>query len=246
MKKLTVYIFFALLLTSLASCKNEPCFKGSGDDVVERRTLSENIEAISLFDNLKLEVYIDTVNFVELQGGENLLDYIKTDISNKELIIRNENKCSFLRDFDQDIVLKLHITHFNKIKYDGSKNLVMKDTLHIDNFVFESSSGAGDILLLINASEQINISCIEGFSELKIFGKSKNLSIYNDGTGWLKAASLKCKNAWIENKSTGDCIVNAVEKLNCTIKGIGNIQYFGNPDIIITELSGKGRIIQAK
>lgn len=245
MKRLITYISSLLMVLAL-SCKNDPCFKGSGESVSERRELKNDISMISVYDNIRLNIYIDSVNYIEVKGGENLVAYISTEISGKELILKNDNKCSFLRDFDQDFYLDLHVKDFSKIHYDGSGDITMRDTLIRNDFTLEMESGAGNLKLLIRADEFTRVNCAESFSEIKLYGSSPVLFLYSDGTAWIRGEQFSTAETYVENKSTGDCIVNVSDVLQCTLKGIGNIRYHGNPVVSVLEKSGKGSIIQEK
>ena len=245
MKKRIAFSISVLILLAL-SCKDDPCFKGAGDSVTEKRSLKSDIRSILLYDNIRLDIYIDTVNFVEITGGENIIDFIMTDVDGTELSLRNENKCSFLRDFDQEFKVRLHISDFSKLYYNGSGNVTMHDTLVRNDFTYESESGAGDLKLLVKAGEYIRLKCVDSFSEIIMYGSAPDQFIYNDGTGWIRNENLSSIRSYIENKSTGDCIVTVKEHLQCSLIGIGNIRYHGDPFVNIIENSGKGSVIKEK
>ena len=175
-----------------------------------------------------------------------MIDFVETEISGKELLIRNKNKCDFLRSFDKNISLELHIKTFNMLLYNGNGDITLFDTLNTDVFSFESNDGAGSIKLLVNATETIDISVIGGFIDLNLFGKGKNLNLYSSGTGWIYTQNYLCEYASVENRSTGDCLVNASKELKCFIRNSGNIKYIGNPVISLEENSGNGRVIPIK
>lgn len=244
MKRIIPYIISILLLGS--GCNNDPCLKGSGDTISEIRDITNEIEIITLFDNLNLDIYIDTLNYIEIEGGENTIAFIETKINGNELVISNKNKCSFLRNFDQDISINIHIASFNTIEYGGSRNIIMHDTLNVENFRFTSTEGAGSIKLLLNCSGTAIIQSINGFADITLYGKSPHTGYYNDGSGWIFGKSFQNKSASVENRSAGDCIVNADSSLHCILNGIGNIQYIGNPVITVKENNGKGTIFQTK
>lgn len=244
MKKI-LYIVVLILLAQTA-CKDEPCLKGTGSLTTQNRTLPEGIVAITLRDNLPLNIYPDTFNSITLKGGENVLDFVETEVVGNELIIENKNKCNFLRDFDQDIRLELHIRSLQSIYYEGSSNLVLKDTLSAEHFYFESASGAGDVTLLVKASKSATLKIFDGFSKISLYGHSPHLSVYNTGTGWNYADHFHCVEAGIEHKGTGDIFVHVDSSLTCYLSGIGNIRYKGSPKLEVKDQSGKGKIIPIK
>lgn len=242
--KAVKYIYLLLIL--LPACQDDPCLKGSGNHTESIRNLPAAIESISLYDNLSITIHPDTGNYIRIRAGENLIPLIVTETDNGNLILRNDNKCRFLRGFDFDICVDLHIREFSKLYYYGYGNVVMRDTLRVKNFMLKSESGAGDLNLPVVAVESVTVSVVDGFSEIRISGRSKKLSLYNSGTGWIKAAELQCSEASVVNSSTGDCQVSADSSLSCSIYGIGNIVYRGMPALTVLEKTGKGRVIMER
>jgi len=226
-------------------CDDSPCLKGTGDNITEVREIPDGIDIISLFDNLSLDIYIDSLNYIEISAGENVIEFVETEIIRNTLVLKNNNKCGFLRDFDQDISIGLHITPFNTIEYSGSRNITMHDTLRVDNFRFTSTEGAGSIKILLNCSGTSLVQCINGFADVTLFGKSLHTGFFNDGSGWIYGKAFTNQSAYVRNRSTGDCIVRADSTLKCVLNGIGNIQYVGDP-ILIIENNGKGAVFQTK
>lgn len=237
-----LYILIPISLSSFA-CKDDVCLKGSGDNTIEKRLFDGEIESLNVSNKLNLVIYPDSLNYLELSGGENMLSHIKSEHKGKELILSDRNECRFLRGFDDNVQLKLHLKSLKRITYSGSGNITMKDSLHTENFHFSSENGAGTIKLLINTTEYTEINAINSMCDIHLFGKTNKLNLYNDGTSWVYLKDFKSEEASVENRSTGDCLVFVNQNMKYSIKGIGNIQYKGNPDIIVLAKTGKGRLI---
>jgi len=229
-----------------SGCSVDPCLKKSGDIIIENRAFSDEVDNIILSDDLNLDIYIDSLNYVEITGGENVVSSIETEVFERSLKIRNKNKCSFLRNFDQDLSIKLHIGAFSSIDYTGSGAIIMHDTLITDIFRFTSDGGTGSIKLLLKCSKSTIIHTITGFADITLHGNSPHAGYYVTGSSWIYAAEFKNLQSSVESSSTGDAVVNVSDRLVCYLNGIGNIQYIGEPDIEIWEKEGTGRVFQVK
>ena len=245
MKKIT-YIAFVLFI--FQSCQKGPCITNSGSDITERRELNADIQNIYLHDNLNLEIYFDSANFLEVIAGSNVIDKIITEVSGNNLTIRNENSCAQFRGFDQNQIVRLHISDLRVLNYDGFGDITMMDTLknHPVSFVFKSEGGGGDVNLKVNRDTRLE--CVDTFSKIKLSNGNLApvLSISVDGTAWIHAENFSARNVYVENKSTGDCLVNPLIELSYSIVDIGNIQYRNNPNLSLKKMehSGKGRLIR--
>lgn len=235
-----IFIWISL---SLLSCKDDACLKGSGDNTIEKRLFEGEIESLNVNNKLNVVIYPDSLNYLELSGGKNVLNHIESEQNGKELILSDKNECRFLRGFDNNVQLNLHLKSLNRITYSGSGNITMKDSLHTENFYFSSENGAGTIKLLINATDYAEIITINSMCDIHIFGKTNKLNLYNDGTSWIYSKEFESEEASVENRSTGDCVVFVNQNMKYSIKGIGNIQYKGKPEIVVLTKTGKGRLI---
>src|SRR5690606_26686975 len=132
-----------------------------------------------------VDIHFDSLNYLELRGGENVISHITSDLNGKELILSDKNECRFLRGFDDNVKLILHLKSLKKITYSGSGNIYMKDSLHSDKFHFSSENGAGTIKLLVHATEYTEIISVNSMCDIHLFGKTNTLNLYNDGTAWV-------------------------------------------------------------
>src|SRR5690242_20273176 len=93
-----ISLCFVLCLL-LFSCKKESlfdCFKSTGDIVTERRNIGTFTETI-IYNNVNVIIVQDSLTYLEINAGENLLPLITTEIRNGKLIIENNNKCNWVR-----------------------------------------------------------------------------------------------------------------------------------------------------
>ena len=238
-------LYILPLLFLFQDCKKGPCITDSGSIITERRELNTDVRNIYLHDNLNLEIYVDSGNYMEVIAGANVIDNIITSVSENELTIRNENSCAQFRGFDQNQTVRLHIYKIRNLNYDGFGDITMMDTLIEEDFNLLMENGAGEVKLKVNVN-LCHIDAADTYSKISIEGISPELKISYGGTAWIHAGKLKANSAIIDHNSTGDCIVNPKYDLQYTISNIGNILYYGNPKIVKNPGDGKGCLIQLK
>ena len=72
------------------------CFKSTGKIVDEYRAVQQFNE-IQVMNNINLFITYDTIQEIRVEAGKNLVNLIKTDVNNNRLIIKNNNKCNWIR-----------------------------------------------------------------------------------------------------------------------------------------------------
>ena len=239
-------IFFktimAVLLVSHFSCgKDSSCFKTTGKKTSEHRTVTADVHELRLEDNIDLVLTQSNEVGLMVEGGENLLPYINTEISGSELKISSDNKCSFLRAYDQPITVYLSLPSLTKIKYTGKGTISCVDTLNFPDFTFETNQGTGSINLTMN-SDKISIFQHTGPSDITISGNSKYLYLYAGENGWLFFNHLEVDYVHTNHAGTGDMIVKANKTLLVELTSIGNIDYYGNPTVTVSVHTGSGQL----
>ncbi|MCK5571038.1 MAG: DUF2807 domain-containing protein, partial [Spirochaetes bacterium] len=124
----------------------------------------------------------------------------------------------------------LHVSGSGKI-FGG--NLIEADNVDL------KVSGSGDISLELNVT---SISAkISGSGEIDLSGKTETLDIGISGSGDFYAFDLSAEDVYVTVSGSGNCEVNASEKLDVKISGSGDVEYTGNPRIN-SKISGSGSL----
>lgn len=237
-----VIIYILLLFLAFTSCKKSTerkCIKSSG---VESTIVLDNITAnnIVLSDNISLILVPDSMNKVELIGGENLLSFINVFQDNKKLLISNENKCNFLRKEDK-IEVVYHFSSLDSLFLNGFGDVENRDTIYDDLYI-ECEESFSTIDLVLNNNKTILIGQVGGI-EATFAGFSDDLYMYNSGAGKLNASKLITKKAHGHSQGLGDLFLNATEQLIVELRSRGDFYIYTTPntDINITK-EGDGRV----
>lgn len=242
MKVKCLVLFITMLL--LQGCKKDQlcnCLESAGGSVSETRKLADFIE-VEMNNNVDIILSPDTSDFVVINCGKNLMDGIRTEVIDGKLVIHNVNKCNWLRDFKNKFTATVHYKSIRQITTYGSGNLNCADTVRENYLKAESWSGTGELNFLFNGDE-IYLKLHTGPGDITASGKANVMYSYSAGNGFIRAAGLKSDYVNVTTKSTGDCEVNAVTKLDAEISYNGDVYYKGNPVVINKKISGTGKLI---
>lgn len=224
------------------SCgKESSCFKGSGNDITELRTVTTEITKVVLEDNIDLIITQGNTAELKLTGGENLLPYINTDVSGNELKLSSDNKCGFFRNYNRPLTAHLTVPNVNEIYYVGQGAIICTNTLNTPNFLFETRNGTGSINLDINTKD-LSVLLHTGPADITLKGNSDKAYYYGGGNGWMFCKDLIAQDVHVNNDSSGDIIVTASNTLLVELNSIGNIDYYGNPTVTVSVDKGKGKL----
>lgn len=239
------YLSIAMLLVVLAGCKkpNErSCWKAHGEAVGVNRNITDFNE-IEVHDAIKLIIVQDTANGVVVHAAENTEPFVNAGLRNGVLVLTNENKCDFLRSYDQSIEVYVYCKDLTKVVKYSSADIISSNAITSDTFRLESYNGAGDVSLKLNTnSAQILIET--GPSDVVLSGQTDHLYLYHTGNGNARTTSLNCRHTHVSSYTTGEFHVYASELLNAEIYSYGNVYYSGNPDEIILTRTNRGELIQ--
>ena len=241
--KFTVYISFSLLL--LCACKKSEertCFKGWGD---ENATTTEYfdapIDSIKIEDNVIVHLYQDTLNYAEVVGGSNVIHQINFNITDRNLMLENLNKCNFLRSYKKKIHVHLHLKKLVYIFFSGGEDLIMENQFQGGEMRIFFRDGGGTI----HANVDMGYFAIEvtgGAGDFIVKGKAQQAYIKVQSNGYGDASALETPELIMYNKSSGDLYghVNDNGRLRAEIHYKGNNYYTGSFDSITKIDQGEG------
>jgi len=240
-KSLTLLIVFAPFIIS---CKKEnmgDCFKSTGDISVQYRTLA-TFDTIEVWDNISVFLTADTFFEVKVEAGEHLLPMIKTEVSNNRLIIKNNNKCNWVRSFKVPINVYVTMPSPGGIINEGNYTFKSMNTLSGRTLMIKMS-GSGDVDLKLDIPQLlVNISASDG--DLLLDGKAIESYIFCIGSTIVKASSFETEKTYITHHGTGHMYVNASTEIGANIDWIGNVYYSGTANVAYANYTSSGRLIK--
>ena len=207
------------------------------DDKKEVRNVS-NFSEISISVAGDVELSQGNEYKVVLEGDEDMLEKIETEVKGEELKIKYKSRINFGWNTDK---VKIYITtkKVEEISVAGSATIKAQTKIKASEMEF-NVSGSGKIYVdnLEASTIEANIS---GSGNISIGGEetAKSLDVSISGSGDLNAENIK--KGEIDISGSGRCKVHIKDSLEADISGSGRVYYKGSP-LINAQISGSGKV----
>lgn len=204
MKKAAISI---LLAATLFGCqyvgKIHEGVAGSGVRKAEKRTLSP-FTSLATEGAFEIEVVCQKPHSFEIEGDDNLLPLVSSEVSNGTLRIKN------LRGYSTDETIKIRISAPN-----------------IDSL---TAQGAGTIEITGVSNEKFEINS-DGAPTIRVTGETKTLDIEANGAGKIDTHKLRATRAIVESNGVSQIELFASQELDVTVSGPSRVIYEGDPKV---------------
>lgn len=175
-----------------------------------------------------------------IEGDEDYLQEVKTEINGNTLRITKDNMFSFRWN---NVKVKIYVTmpEVEGLFVSGSGDIIAQSPIKSDSFTLKVS-GSGDITIPNITLNQLK-AVVSGSGDLSMGGKSvaSNADISISGSGNAKFKGIVFNNANVTISGSGDVFVEVSKELKARVVGSGDIIYSGNPRVD-TRVSGSGSI----
>jgi hypothetical protein len=215
MKKLILIILLSSLAAGCHFAGNIAGVAGSGVRKTEKRDLKP-FTSISTDGAFDIEVVCQQPQSLEIQGDDNLLPMVSTEVSNGVLRINNVGSYSTR----EPMKIKIAVANIDGLTANGAGTI---EVSRIKNNKFEIDS---------NGAPTITVS-----------GETKELTIDANGAGKVDAHKLRASRAEVESKGVAKVEVFASDVLNVTVSGPSQVIYDGDPEVNQT-VNGPGSVKQ--
>ncbi len=235
-----VLLSILLLMPICNSCEMDKCWHGAGQNTsqVYETGYFREANARSMFEIILVQ---DSVYYIELQGGDKVLDYAEVNITDSIVYLDNSNECYFLRDYEK-IKCYLHYSdnlHLNIIE---SCKVTSQNPV-TSNLVLSVPAEIAEVDILLNNSNFFFYNHKTSGGSYTFRGYSDHCNISGYYSARLFLSGFTSREMHINNSSIGDMHVNAEDVLEVEIHNKGNIYYSGSPEIIIDSLTGSGKLL---
>lgn len=242
-----VIYLVSILFIFISSCKKSEerqCIKSAGDESERIEMISAPFDSLFLYDNIIYNLIPDTVNKVVFTGGENLLNFADLEVESNKLKIKNNNRCNFLRSYQQKITATIHFEELNYIFFQGSEPLTALDSIKSNAFRMFIRDGAGSVNLMIDQG-YTSIVIEHGYGDFTVKGKTVIAFLSCFSNSFCDATELYVSNNLIAHSNTqGEMRIRANSiPLEAKINQGGNIINYGTPSVIDLEKVGTGELI---
>ncbi len=177
--------------------------KGSGNRVIQKREVPA-FTSISTEGAFDIEVVCQKDQSLQLEGDDNILALISTEVSNGVLRLRPKTSYSI----EDSIVVKITIPNLEGLSASGAGNV--------------------DVTGMKNAKFEVDIS---GAPTLTASGETSELRIEANGAGKVDAQKLRASHVTIETSGVARIDVSARDVLNVEINGPSKVTYGGDPEV---------------
>lgn len=187
--------------------------KGSGLRRTEKRDVG-SFSAIDVSGMLHVEVTCQKPVSLEIEGDDNLLSLIQTEVVNNVLQIKSTKNYHSR----EPIVVRLSVPSLDRIESTGATRVRVSD---LKNDRFE-----------IHSSGVVNVSAT---------GQTKTLEIDETGAGTIDTHNLRAQSVSVSVSGAAGVDVYASEQLDVTVSGAAHVTYSGDPTVR-KNVSGAGSV----
>ena len=237
MKKLALTLVLLCFTFANAQKKNNRRIKESGVQTTQNRT-TESYDAVNAGGSFKVVLVSGKEGTITIQGDENIITHIVTEVTNNELQISFEKNLSIT--YRSEITITVPVEAISGITFAGSGDVVSKTTLNATNFNVKLS-GSGDVDIAVNATKVS--ATLAGSGDINISGKTTELEAKVVGSGDIDCGKLASENATVTVSGSGDLKVNCTNNLEAKVTGSGTVKYKNKPATMNKTVAGSGEII---
>lgn len=181
-------------------------------------------------------------NEVVLEGDEDLLDEIETEVRGGRLNIKSRRdnwRWWNNRRTRGRLTVYITVKELKGAYISGSGDIISQNTLKTDDFT-ASIAGSGDIELDLDA-EYVEAK-ISGSGNIELQGKSDKAKLSISGSGKYLAEKLMVGDYTVSMSGSGRGSINVEGDLDVRISGSGKIYYMGRPTSVNSSVSGSGSV----
>ena len=211
----TFVLVVTLLALTATGChhKINAGVKGSGKREVQKRDVA-SFTSISSMGAFNIEVVAQKTQSLEIEGDDNILPLISTEVSSNTLRIKNDQGFSV----SEPIKIRISVPDLN--------------ALHV--------SGAGTIDIAGLKNDSFAIEC-DGAPTIKVTGTTKTVNINTNGAAKIDTHALRASTGVVESKGVSKIDVDVKDQLDVNISGPSTVTYEGDPTINKT-IHGPGKV----
>ena len=214
MKKTVLLISLVVLASVVAGCHvGLNRVSGSGNKQRQKREVA-SFNSISTDGAFDIDIVCQQPVGLEIEGDDNILSLVSTDVSNNVLHIKN------LRSYSVSDPIKLKIS--------------------VPNLEGISVNGAGKIEVSGMKNEKFEIDA-NGAPSIRVSGETKVVDIDTNGAGRIDTHKLRASKAIVDSKGVSRVDVRAADQLDVTVSGPSQVTYEGDPKVNKT-INGPGSI----
>lgn len=240
MKKLFLFATLLIGISGFAQWNWEK-MEGNGSLKKESRNPGEFVSIASAGSWDVMVAYGSTCS-VQVEGDENLLPYIVTEVASNKLSIHSKKNTNF--HSKNKIVIYVTLTNLNSLSLSGSGNIMGEGKFSSDGPLRVSFAGSGNVKMAINKAKSISIN-LSGSGNIELTGTAETAELNISGSGNANCGKLQVDKALAKISGSGNIKIFANQSVKASISGSGNVLYKGAANDIETHSAGSGKVIKS-
>ena len=237
MKKLAFIILLAFSLPAMAQWGSWEKIEGNGNVTKQTRNVG-NFTAISSSGSWDVMVAYGESNTLQVEGDENLLQYIETKVEDGKLTIRSRNVNLRTR---HKITVYVSATRLASVSLSGSGDIIGEGKFFSDGEGSFRVSGSGSIRMAFNKYQSVDTH-ISGSGNIRLSGTAGAVSASISGSGNIDCVDVISDDVRASISGSGNVKVYANKSIDASISGSGNVHYKGAATDVRSRKGGSGRV----
>jgi hypothetical protein len=187
--------------------------RGSGKRELQKREVAA-FAAITSKGAFDVEVVCQKNVGLEVEGDDNVLQNVSTEVSNN--VLRLENTKNF--SVNEPVKIKISVPNLEGITVNGAGKIEIKG-MNNDKFEIDSN----------------------GAPSIVVSGTTKTIDINTNGAGKVDTHNLHAARGVVETNGVSRVDVDVAEQLDVTVNGPSSVYYRGDP-VVNKHVRGPGKV----
>lgn len=205
-----------LLLTVLAAGCHHGMYSGisgSGKRELQKREVAP-FTSITTEGAFAIEVTCQKNLALEVEGDDNILEYVTSDVSNNVLRLKNTKNYSV----NEPVKFRISVPNLEALSVSGAGKIEIKG-MNNDKFEIDSS----------------------GAPTISVSGTTKVIDIDTSGAGKIDTHNLHASRGIVDSKGVSRIDLDVAEQLDVTVSGPSVVFYKGDP-VVNKTVHGPGKV----
>ena len=236
----TIITTFLVFITLTAFAQPWKKIEGNGNVKKESREVG-SYTAIASAGSWDVKIAYGTSKDIEIEGDDNLLSYIETEVEGNTLKIKSKKYYNL--SARRKIIVYVNLTKLTGISLAGSGNIIGSGNFANNGKTNFELAGSGNVNIDFQTIEKVNIS-IAGSGNVNLAGKANEVDISIAGSGDANAERVIADDVKVSIAGSGLAKVTANKNLKVSIFGSGDVYYKGTASNIKKSVLGSGKVRQ--
>ncbi len=228
-----------ILLPIIVSCGSNRVHDEGNGNITTSDMAVNSFRKLVIKSNYEIYLIDGNEELVKVETDENLMQYVKTEVSRNTLTIENSERVKS----NHGIKLYVNYNTLEAIEIADGARIYTEQPITVDQLELDFAGGSiGNLELQV---QKLNVK-FGGGGLMTLRGSASESQINFNGAGMLDAGELNTQNTVIDMSGMGAAIVSASDNLEADLSGVGSITFKGDPRNLNRNISGKGTINRAE